>query len=65
MSKLIPLDQVGAVEGWPYTPWTTGDLIRKGRLGCVRVGRRVFVTRELLDEFIARHTVVPSAAAAG
>jgi hypothetical protein len=59
MSKLIPLEKIqDEVEAWPYTPWSTGRLVRQGRLGCVRVGKRVFVTRELLEDFISRHTVV-------
>lgn len=57
-AKLIPLDQLPAeAPHWPWSPWATGRLIRTGRLGCVRVGRRVFVHRELLDKFIESHTV--------
>lgn len=33
----------------------TGRLIRDGKLKCVRVGRRVFVTRKLLEDFVAAH----------
>jgi hypothetical protein len=55
---LVPLDRVQKTwPDWPMSPWATGRLIRLGQLGAVRVGRRVFVTRELLDAFIARHTV--------
>jgi hypothetical protein len=57
MAKLVPLDQVQVVfPDWPYNPWSTGRLIRIGQLGSVRVGKRIFVTRELLDEFVAAHT---------
>ena len=56
--RLIPLDQLPtAVPHWPWSPWATGRLIRDGRLGAVKVGRRVFVTTELLDAFVASHTV--------
>lgn len=58
MTDLIPLESLPTeVPSWPYAPWSTGRLIRLKQLGHVRVGRRVFVTRELLNEFIARHTV--------
>ena len=56
--KLVPLDRVQKeFPDWPYGPWPTGRLVRLGELGCVRVGRRIFVTRDLLDAFIANHTV--------
>lgn len=56
--KLVSLDRVQEeIPGWPYGRWQTGRLVRLGQLGCVRVGRRVFVTCELIDEFIARHTI--------
>lgn len=42
---------------WPYKTESTRRLIRLGRLGCVRVGSSIFVTRPLLEEFIARHIV--------
>lgn len=32
-------------------------MIRTGRLRAVRIGRRVYVTPDLLEECIARHTV--------
>lgn len=57
MPKLVPLDRIQEeFPGWPYGSWPTGRLIRLGELGCVRVGKRIFVTREIIDEFIARHT---------
>ena len=60
--KLVPLDRVQKeFPDWPYAPWSTGELIRKGRLGCVRVGRRIFITREVLDAFIVAHTQAPGA----
>ena len=55
--KLLPLDKIQAeVSWWPYSEWQTARLIRDGKLGAVRVGRRVFLTPGLIDEFIARHT---------
>ena len=58
--KLVPTKLVQVeFPDWPYGPWPTARLIRIGRLGCVRVGKNVFVTRELLDEFIERHTQRP------
>ena len=56
--KLVPLERVQEEwPDWPYGPWATGRLVRLGHLGCVRVGRRIFVTRELIDNFITAHTV--------
>jgi len=55
-AKLIPLKRIRDEHPeWPYSPWATGHLIRRGRLGCVRVGKRVFVTDDLLASFVARH----------
>ncbi len=57
---LIPITDAAlqaACPGWPFSVWQTQHLIRKGRLGCVRVGRRVLVTRDLLERFVAEHTV--------
>lgn len=57
-TKLVPLDRIQEeFPDFPYGPWATGRLVRLGRLGCVRVGRRIFITRELIDQFIERHTV--------
>ena len=56
--KLIPLNKLPTeAPHWPWSPWATGRLIRSGRLGCIQVGRRRLLTLELLDAFIARHTV--------
>lgn len=61
--KLVALDRVqDEFPDWPYSSWATGNLIRKGRLGCVRAGRRVFVTRDLLDDFVRQHTVAAKGA---
>lgn len=57
-------DLPSACPGWPLSPWATAQLIRDGGLGCVRIGRRKFVTRELLAEYIAASTV-PAKAARG
>ena len=59
-SKLIPLTDSAlqaARPDWPYSAWSTGHLIRTKRLGCVRVGRRVYLTHELLERFVADHVV--------
>lgn len=54
--ELISLaDLPTRVPEWPFSPWSTADLIRKRRLACVRAGRRVFVTRAQLAEYIARN----------
>ena len=59
--KLIALDQLPTeAPHWPWSPWATRRLIRNGSLGAVRVGRRVFLTRELLDAFVVRHTRLSS-----
>ncbi len=56
--KLIALDELPReAPYWKWSPWATARLIRKGELGAVKVGRRIFVTNELLVAFIARHTV--------
>jgi len=55
-TKLIPLKRVQLEHPeWPYSPWSTGDLIRRQELACIRVGSRIFVTSELLEEFIESH----------
>ena len=61
--KLIAIADVGKLDGWPYSPWQTARLIREGKLGAVRVGkRRVFTTEALIQEFIERHTTTPGKA---
>jgi hypothetical protein len=63
MSKLIALASVQSeIPEWPMASWVTARLIREGKLGCVRVGRRVYVTRELIEAFIARHTALSAVA---
>lgn len=59
MSRLIKLRDLATdpeTKWWPYSEWQTGHLIRTKKLGAVRVGRRVFVTPELLAEFVDNHT---------
>lgn len=54
-TEMIALDALPErCPEWPLSPWTTGELIRKGCLRCVRVGRRIYVTRQHLAEFIQR-----------
>ena len=60
-STLIPLTDAAlraARPDWQWSgwAWATDPLIRTGRLGCVRVGRRIYVTPELMEQFIAAHT---------
>ena len=63
-TKLIAPDEVKTARpDWPFGEWWTRELIRKGKLGCVRLGRRVFLTNELIDAYIARHTSEPDKAA--
>ena len=57
LDELIAVDDVKrAVAWWPYSSHGTYRLIRSGRLGAVAVGRRRFITRQLLAAFIAMHT---------
>ena len=44
---------------WPFSAWWTAKLIRDRKLACIRIGRRVFVTRALLDEFIQSRVIRP------
>lgn len=58
-TTLIPITDSAlraARPDWPYSAWSTGRLIRSKQLGCVRIGRRVFVTPALLEAFITKHT---------
>jgi hypothetical protein len=57
-TTLIALNEIQeARPDWPFGAWWTGKLIRDKKLGCVRSGRRVFVTHAILDAYIAAHTV--------
>jgi hypothetical protein len=47
------------VSWWPFSSWWTAKLIRDKQLACIRIGRRVFVTRALLQEYAAAHVVRP------
>lgn len=47
------------VPWWPFSAWWTAKLIRDKQLACIRIGRRVFATRALLQEFVASHVVRP------
>jgi excisionase family DNA binding protein len=54
-SKLIPVEKVHETAlGDNVSPWTVYRLIRQGQIRAVRVGRRVFLTEEAIDEFISR-----------
>ena len=41
---------------WPLSPWSTQRLIREGLLGCVKIRRKLFVTPELLAEYVRQNT---------
>ncbi len=59
MDTLIPLKTEAlraARSDWPWSGDMTSKYIRRGLLGCVRIGRRVFTTPELMAAFIASHT---------
>lgn len=57
MPQLVPIAQIqGKHPWWPYKPDGTYRLIKLKRLGCVRIGRNVFVTEELLREAIDANT---------
>lgn len=54
-AKLIPVDRVHETAlGYAVSPWTVYKLIKSGELECVRVGRRIYLTPEGIDRFIAR-----------
>ncbi len=58
VTALIEINSLAeAVPEWPFSPFATYALIRRKRLRCVKVGRRVFVTRDLLEDFIKGHTI--------
>jgi hypothetical protein len=59
--KLLSVDDVRVeFPDWPYSSWSTAQFIRDGKLGCVQVGRRKYVTREIIEAFIKAHTVPPA-----
>lgn len=49
------------VPWWPYSTHGTYRLIRAKKLGAVVIGRRRYVTRALLQQAIATHTVLAQA----
>lgn len=59
LDRLVPLKTEALREARPDWQWTgdmTSKMVRRGLLGCVRIGRRVYTTPELMAEFIARNT---------
>lgn len=48
-----------AAPWWPYGVDGTYRLVRRGELGAIAIGRRRYVTRRLLRECLARHTIAP------
>ena len=35
-----------------FTEWSLSKLIREGKIKYIRVGRRIFITKQAVDEFI-------------
>lgn len=35
-----------------FTEWSLSKLIRQGRIKYVRIGRRIFITKQAVEEFI-------------
>lgn len=57
MTKLVPLKNVRKeFPDWPFSQHSTWRLIDKGKLGCVRVGRAIFLTTGIIEDFIAKQT---------
>lgn len=52
-ASIVPVQQVHALDpSWPFSVWSTRELMKSGRLGCKRVGKRYFVTRAHLEAFV-------------
>jgi hypothetical protein len=63
--ELVAVTNIAArFPRWPFSYWSTMGLIRAGKLRCVKLGRRHFVTDEILRDFIAAHTTNADAATA-
>lgn len=53
---MVPVADVRKLDpSWPWELDSTYALIRTGKLGCVRVGKRVFLRREDLEAFVVAH----------
>lgn len=54
----IPLSALKTeVPWWPFGPWWTGKLVRDGKLSCIRLGRRIFFTRAILDAYVKSNMI--------
>ena len=53
--RLLSVESAGLYLS--ISPWTVRDLITRGELPAVRIGRRVLLRREDLDSFINTRTV--------
>ena len=52
-ASIVPIQQVHKLDpSWPFSVWSTRELMKSGRLGCKRVGAKYFVTRAHLDAFV-------------
>lgn len=56
---MVPVADVRKLDpSWSWELDSTYALIRSGKLGCVRVGKRVFLRREDLEAFVSRHATI-------
>ena len=53
-------DLKDTIPWWPFSAWSTARMARDGKLPCIKLGRRVFVTRSLLSEFLRANVVRPA-----
>lgn len=59
---MVPVAEVHRLDpSWPWSCEMTYKHIARGALGCVRVGRRVFLRRADLEAFVARHATAGKA----
>lgn len=49
------------VAWWPFTVRHTYNLIQRGELGAVKIGRRRLLTKALVEDFAKAHTSAPIA----
>lgn len=58
MSELVPIESLpDRVPEWPLSPWATAKRCRLKELTHVKIGRRVYVTREWLAEYLSARQV--------
>lgn len=37
-----------------FTEWSLSKLIREKKIKCIRIGRRIFISKEAIEEFIKK-----------